>query len=523
MGTGRGAGPGRGLARQGEGAILSCGVATRTVVIVLLAAGLAAPAQVVVTGHVRTLPDLTPLPDANVLAVAGAPPVIVGQAATDAQGRFRLELAETRFQLSIDAPGYYTVSAGGLETLSLARSCPPEGDCGEVDFVLARAPVLEGWFQDEFGNPLPDVRVELTREANETGAARNRSTRATHGAWINRRMRAITDDRGYFRIWDLRPGAYTLEAEDRGRRWSDVPGLPDQRRRIEIPPGEECAQIMISGGTDSEETFRFAGRLTGIESGDTRWVSLQRVSDGRRVVVPVARGKFSEAGVPRGEYVARLERIINPSIGPDQVSYLATLRVERDRTDLELSPQPPSGVRGQLSFIESPPGPLLLRFQEKGVPEHTAQTVELDGKKLGFERTGLLPGRYASSVVSRDYYLLEPAEFTVFDAQLADVELRISNRRASIRGTVRVAEGAVKSAAAHFTVAVRGPATVAAQTDNEGGFVFEGLIPGAYRIAAWSSLGVDVEDDAAWRELGAAVRELELEPGFDVEVELTAP
>jgi hypothetical protein len=59
------------------------------------------------------------------------------------------------------------------------------------------------------------------------------------------------------------------------------------------------------------------------------------------------------------------------------------------------------------------------------------------------------------------------------------------------------------------------------QADEDGRFVFDKLPPGDYEVAAWPKPDVDVENDDAWSNVGS-VNKVQLEAGFDVEVNLTA-
>jgi hypothetical protein len=70
-------------------------------------------------------------------------------------------------------------------------------------------------------------------------------------------------------------------------------------------------------------------------------------------------------------------------------------------------------------------------------------------------------------------------------------------------------------------VGVRGRNTRSVQTDNQGGFLFERLIPGDYEIAAWDRPVVDVEDSEVWREAGDRVKKIGVEPGSEVDIDLT--
>ena len=76
----------------------------------------------------------------------------------------------------------------------------------------------------------------------------------------------------------------------------------------------------------------------------------------------------------------------------------------------------------------------------------------------------------------------------------------------------------------HARVALDGEAgKLSALADQRGRFVFERVIPGEYRICAWSDIPVDeVEDEIRWEQAGCANKIIPVEPGSQVEIDLRA-
>src|SRR5690606_1024050 len=98
-------------------------------------------------------------------------------AQTDAQGAYQLRgLPEGRVEFTVSQRGFFTLEAGGATASTLARACPGNGSCGEADFVLAKASVVEGYVTDPFGEPQSGVSVELTK-AGESPEPNRRSPR----------------------------------------------------------------------------------------------------------------------------------------------------------------------------------------------------------------------------------------------------------------------------------------------------------------------------------------------------------
>ena len=95
-----------------------------------------------------------PLPGAIVQVRAGSPERVVKQATADSEGRYLLDdVPEGRVSLRLVAAGYYTIKAGDLDSSTITRNCPPEGECGSVDFLAARAGVIEGGLNGSTQHP----------------------------------------------------------------------------------------------------------------------------------------------------------------------------------------------------------------------------------------------------------------------------------------------------------------------------------------------------------------------------------
>ncbi len=490
------------------------------IVVLAVATVLAISAQITIHGEVRNAADSSPIPEAKVLAIAGQPRSIIAAAVTDAQGRYRLEIATSRFELTVDAFGFFVARAGDVEAETFARVCPDRGDCGRTDFVLTGGAVFDGWVTDKYGNPMESIEITLTPTGDLANGEPGRPRPLIPPAQErNRNVRGVSDDRGYYRFWGLRPGSYRLTSRRSGSRYIGIPEPPELDQTIEIPAGEESARLNFQLA-DPPPTFTISGQLEGVAPDDKRWVTLEPLGGGDREIVYVKEGEFSHP-VAAGEYVARLEQVVNTDPAANQVEYLATLVVDRDLADLRLRPQPPSGIRARVVFAAGPVVPFRLQFRRKGQPNSLPREIQFAQSEAEIERHGFLPGDYVSRLQAQDYFFIDPPEFTVVPGQLTEVVFHLSNQRSVLRGRARFATDAGRSAAAHVTVAVRGRQIRSVQTDDAGGFEFDKLIPGEYEIAAWARLVAPVEQDEAWREAGGHVKRITVKPGFEVEVDLT--
>ncbi len=469
--------------------------------------------------------ESVPVAEAYVLAKAGAPEGLrtdftIAEAVTDEQGRYRLSgLPAGRVTVSIQAHGYYTVSSGGLEADSIARSCPERGDCGQTDFEIARGAVLEGWLNDAYGDPLPGLEVLLTPASKASDDIEGRYGRMAG--------RSESDDRGYFRIWGLKPGRYELVASERGFMGPIRRSPRIERQIIEIAPGETHAKARVAFAGD-EKTFTLSGEVVGSEQegpGPGR-IMLLPMTYGAVFAPPnfvtLKNGKFAFSGIQEGEYMIRLMNPASSGEGRPSFTPLGVVRVDRDIADLKLTPQPPTGLRGRVEFVDSPEAALFLQLVSATDGRPTRLSLSVRSPEFTFEEAAIPPGEYKLQSHSPDHYLMDNPRFQVIPGQMQEVTIRVSNQRAVIRGTARLGSGEARAAAAHFTIGLRGErGKQKIQADDSGGFVFNRVIPGEYEIAAWEDLDIDVEDEEAWRRAAENVRRLVVEAGFETDVDLT--
>ncbi len=432
---------------------------------------------------------------------------------TDSQGRYTLEgLPEGRVTLSVEAEGYYVASAGGVESASIARTCPADGECPRTDFELAKAGVVEVWVADPFGDPIQGVEVQLRSAEQAQGGL-------SSGMAFRQRGSRYTDDRGYFRTWGLPPGRYEVAAADqRARFGAGAPGVL-ARQTLEVPPGGDDAEIRFSIDPYLEN-YTVAGKVVGLpEGGGPFLVDVRRSASSSpfHMNMMLRDGKFQTPQLSPGVYQFRL---IIPARGQRDVRLLGELDVSSNLGDVELTPQPPTGVRGRIVFQDSAPGNVGLRLRSGEGPAVRFELLR-PGPDHAFDHGGIAPGRWTLEVMG-GHYLVEPITFDISPGQMAELEVVVSSQYAEVSGTARLQEGETVQAAAQFIVGVRGPrGSFRMQADDEGRFFFEKLIPGEYRIAAWSRQDVDIDSDAVWDQAGENVKTFTVEPGFEVDLDLT--
>lgn len=464
--------------------------------------------------------DGAPVSEAYVHARSGEQRQIRAQARTDEDGRYVLEAPEGPLQFESAKTGLYVVEAGGIASPTVSRTCPEEGACGELDFVLGAASAVDLWLADAYGDPVANIQVILTEPTPD----REAGSRAAQ--W---RPRAVvySDDRGFARWWGVPPGSYEIQVRDRNMGYpARGPGFHADPRALVIAPGEAAVEVRIplrSAGS----VFTVSGfvkDLPEIGEGGGYMVSFRQKAEAgnrstSRSMQPVRVGRFTVPGLTSGGYVAQLVRFSRDGT-PPEVRLLGELEVDGDQKDLELTPRPKTGVAATFDFGEGERTNLRLQvIPVDGIG--LTDGLQLERPSNTAENTALPPGEYRLRLYSNDSYLAEDYVFRVQPGLMTPLSIRIGREFARLSGTVRLEEGDRRAEAAHFTLGVRGRGLRRkVQADDQGQFVFDRLPPGTYVAAAWAEPDVDVESDAAWREADSS-RELQLEPGFEVEVDLT--
>jgi len=501
--------------------------------LLLLVGAAGAPAQAYLEGVVRVRAGdvLSPLEGARVEARAGTPSNIVAAARSDSAGHYRLEgLPAGRVVIMVRHPRHYVIRAGEVENERLTLSCPESGACGELDFLLERTLVLEGWVVDPWGDPIAwvDARLLATAANDPPEPGERRRARAISSD-------ATTDDRGYFRIHTLRPGSYSVALSVPAHR----PPYSADPIPLQVEPGIDPAPLrltMRAGGAD--RGFQLSGVIEGIEISPERPLTLAFVRArsqwgaaggfGIRIHRETLTSNQFELRATRGDYVVYANPIPLPgSSEGSRGRALGKMRVDADRAKLILRPQPTASVRGRVEFDGPEPRTVTLWLRpldDRGVFTHASARPPT----FKFEVAELLPGRY-EIVDTRGVFAVGSPEVVIPEGGTVEIDVVVSNNFAELSGLVRLAAEsedeaqAAERIAAQHTVGIRSPNVVrAASADQHGRFRFERLPPGDYEICAWSDPLVRVQSDGLWEASSDAVRRFTLEAGDQAEIVLTA-
>ena len=225
-----------------------------------------------------------PLAGAQVFAVSEGSAIFQGMKTAIAGG-------DGRYELSVDRPGAYVVSARlGRKGVEVNVDVPRQDEVRVDLFVpLGR---IEGVVERPDGRPYPGAQLAIQRE---DGLGRMR--------WDG--SQAVADDRGQYSFEDLEPGVYTVRANVSG-----FGGDADGKLGIAVANGVEVEQDRVTNGID----FRLAqaGSIEGLVRG-TNGQPVARASiffrdEAGRLVSAVsaastdATGRFEQDGLAPGTY-----------------------------------------------------------------------------------------------------------------------------------------------------------------------------------------------------------------------------
>jgi carboxypeptidase family protein len=427
-----------------------------------------------------------------------------------------------------------------------------EGEtCSDIDFRLIRHGVIDGRVIDASGEPAPRARVQLSQYRNIEGRRR-----LVAGG---RTLMAETDDRGYFRLFEIPPGAYYLSARRNfflmraeGERTATpptyYPGVldPQDASRIEVGPGSEIQGIEIP--LLEVRGFNVSGQVVFPQDTQNREIDLLA----RRYGADGSFGNFYENGIVErtgrftfkniipGKYlVTALTENFGPS-EPNSRALSGTRELEVTDSDLD-EVTIAVGYGGEIHGRMEWPGDsslvdlrgVYVRVSPDGGFERFShpQGGELT-PGLGFNLKGLSEGRIRLHVwlPPGPHYL---KSIRIDGKEVVDQALEIHNNDV-LRAVVTIAADGAELAGIAKTQDPEAPAkgvdivAVAAQaelrlsprfrrrtqTDQNGRFSLRGLPPGSYLLAAVADLEPSGENDPEFlKGLEKTAQRVELSAG----------
>jgi len=427
-----------------------------------------------------------------------------------------------------------------------------EGEtCSDIDFRLIRHGVIDGRVIDASGEPAPRARVQLSQYRNIEGRRR-----LVAGG---RTLMAETDDRGYFRLFEIPPGADYLSARRNfflmraeGERTATpptyYPGVLDAQEasRIEVGPGSEILGIEIP--LLEVRGFNVSGQVVFPHDTQNREIYLlarRYGADGNLGAfyengIVERTGRFTFQNVIPGKY---LVTAWTENFGPNEPNYRALSGTrELEVTDSDLDEVTIAvGYGGEIHGRMKWPGDsslvdlrgVYVRVSPDGGFERFShpQGGELT-PGLGFSLKGLSegrirlhvtlpPGRHYLQSIRIDGKEVVDQAIVIHNNDVLQAVVTIAADGAELVGMAKI-ENPEAPATGVAIVAVAAQAELRSsqrfrrrtQTDQNGGFSLRGLPPGSYLLAAVADLEPSGENDPEFlKGLEKTAQRVELSAG----------
>jgi len=431
-----------------------------------------------------------------------------GQASlTDDSGHFEFNgLPPGQASVTVKKPGFFSegeaVRKGSSPALVTVGS-----ETDAIVLKLIPEAVIQGKIQSEDGEPIGAAPVMVFAPHINDG----------HKIW-DQAGSASTDEDGEFRIVNLTPGTYYLEAGPKLR--SSFPNARSATRQLGFaaayyagtPARESATAIELGPGQQfeaglllkSEPLFHITGDISGLS--DSQGTSVQVVNQYGEAVRPVRldqeTGQF-QANVPAGSY---LLRATTWSERGRSSSAEVPLVVHSDVDRLQIALSPPHSIpvivklepvhRHERSELQ-PVRLVSVRFRvtdpARAAPEYSSN-VEKTQNRLALVIHDLAAGKYSVEVQpAADWYVRQAQcgttdllndQLTVLPGvQTPPIEIVLRDDGATIKGKVDMGEGRKRAA----VVVVPARAAEKAKmvwTSPGGDFAQSGLAPGEYDVIA---------------------------------------
>jgi len=462
----------------------------------------------------------------------------------DSSGHFMFQNVE---------PGSYRLMAQrqGFFSDASKREYQPIVDVAAGEHVknmpvrLMPAAVVSGEVLDEYNDPVPDVEIRLLAIQRKLGQMDLRAA-----------GKAITDDRGQYRVAGLHPGKYYVVAEYKPNNASmealksmiaekllerrpvnSVPqneplrfdatqesGEPaytyaplffpatsdfQQAQALKLNPGDEVATnfLLISAPVVS-----IRGKVTnGLTGGPPTGASVAAFwttyiqGEGMPAQVSSEDGTFEIRGVAPGTYTLRAD------FNQDKQIFEGEQTVEvgnEGAQNVQISALPDFDAAGHVTIAgtpDHPPRNVLIEFAGEGLMPRVRASASFPEFKFEAQ---LRPDRhyYARALnLPEDYYLKSvaisghemPPDDVLVSGTRGDMELTFSAAGAQVEGVLYDSKGEPTRGSVLLApdVPQPGPPDLYRRTsaDSKGKFTLHGVAPGSYRLVALESLNLDAE------------------------------
>ena len=320
--------------------------------------------------------------------------------------------------------------------------------------------------------------------------------------------KALTDDRGVYRIFGLEPGAYLVRSAT--KMYEDGGYLPTFYKDTQTPDGARPVEVVLDQDVPDISLHPSPGRLYTVAGsvynpgGPRNTVTVTLVSDmGSEAVSTDANGRFKFSPAAPGKYELYAQATATRAQGA--MAAYQPLDIDRDQTDVNFSLRPEPDV--QFVFEDTAGAPVdattiqILARQKQLTGDSALQFLQLVNNRKTFA-----PGRWEFSLAPNYAWYVarfispgretRPGERadgwneTVLNQSGVQVKFVLSAKPGTAHGIVTNASHEPVAGAPVYLEPYdadrqrRAGELRTARTDVHGQFRFTGLAPGAYRLAS---------------------------------------
>jgi hypothetical protein len=455
-----------------------------------------------------------PLRNARVELIGGSGNATPSVVRTDANGYFVFgNLLPGEYTLAVTCDGF--IRQQSATKIAVARGKA----AANVVFELEPAPTAAGWVLDTNGEPFANVMIEALRRSYDARGNRR----------LARAARAVTNDRGEYRIFWLDPGEYFFYATSVPPTENDTAPpaaiVPTYFPGVSTP--EDAKPVRLDIGREVRVDFRLrpaglwevAGQAMNDVSGQPLAAAVTVAPPsadpslsqfhGQSVATGPFAGHFSIDHVPPGSYI-----VVAKSRSGDQ-DLIAYRRIELRPVliappggyGMTLPLAAPLSINGRILMetggtVDLRQASVTLISSDPDLPSPRNVFPRIDGQ---FTLSGVLPGSYVLDIsdLPQDVYLKDArlGEQHVLEEPMTiekrppatPLQILLASDGGRLQVTVRDAKGQPRYEAHVVLVpelahrSRREQHRVAASDDN-GQATLRGIPPGIYKLFAWENL-----------------------------------